>query len=154
DRALEAVCLKAMALEPADRYTSAQALAEDLERWLADEPVSALSEGWLARLTRWARRHRAWVRAGVSTLLAVSLASTLAAFLIRQAWLSESDARSEALRALKEEQDARRREATQRRAAQVLAASSSLSHGLGLIKDGEVNQGMLWLARSLKEAPP
>ena len=41
DRALEAVCLKAMALKPEDRYGSCRALAEDVERWMADEPVSA-----------------------------------------------------------------------------------------------------------------
>src|SRR5262245_18901812 len=39
DRALEAVCLKAMALRPEDRYSSPKALAEDMERWMADEPV-------------------------------------------------------------------------------------------------------------------
>ena len=44
DRALEAVCLKAMALKPEDRYASCQALAEDVERWMADEPVSAWRE--------------------------------------------------------------------------------------------------------------
>ncbi len=41
DRALEAVCLKAMTTKPADRYASCPALAEDVERWAADEPVSA-----------------------------------------------------------------------------------------------------------------
>ena len=41
DRALEAVCLKAMALKPEDRYASCRALADDVERWMADEPVSA-----------------------------------------------------------------------------------------------------------------
>jgi hypothetical protein len=40
DPALEAVCLKAMALRPEDRYASPRLLAEDLERWMADEPVS------------------------------------------------------------------------------------------------------------------
>src|SRR5205807_255987 len=39
--ALEAVCLKAMALRPPDRYATAKDLAEEVERWLADEPVSA-----------------------------------------------------------------------------------------------------------------
>ena len=43
-RALEAVCLKAMATEPEDRYATARALAEDIERWLADEPVTAWRE--------------------------------------------------------------------------------------------------------------
>jgi serine/threonine protein kinase len=40
-RALEAVCLRAMAKEPDDRYPSAADLARDIQRWLADEPVSA-----------------------------------------------------------------------------------------------------------------
>ena len=44
--ALEAVCLKAMALTPEDRYASCRALAEDVERWLADEPVTAWREPW------------------------------------------------------------------------------------------------------------
>ena len=45
DRALEAVCLKAMALKPGDRYASPKALAEDVERWMADEPVTASDLG-------------------------------------------------------------------------------------------------------------
>jgi serine/threonine protein kinase len=48
DRALEAVCLKAMALRPEDRYGSCRALAEEIERWMADEPVSA----WREPITR------------------------------------------------------------------------------------------------------
>ena len=65
--ALEAICLKAMAGEPEDRYASPRALADDLERWLADEPVSALPRGDRAqRLTRWGRRHRAWALAGAA----------------------------------------------------------------------------------------
>ena len=44
DRALEAVCLKAMAMQPEDRYAVPRALAEDVERWMADEPVSAWRE--------------------------------------------------------------------------------------------------------------
>jgi eukaryotic-like serine/threonine-protein kinase len=51
--ALEAVCRKAMALRPEDRYDSALALAADVEHWLADEPVVAFRESALARLRRW-----------------------------------------------------------------------------------------------------
>jgi Flp pilus assembly protein TadD/tRNA A-37 threonylcarbamoyl transferase component Bud32 len=57
-RALEAICLKAMAREPAARYATALELAADLERWLADEPVRAYPEPVRLRLARWARRHR------------------------------------------------------------------------------------------------
>src|SRR5206468_3178820 len=52
DAALEAVCLKAMALRPEDRYASPRALADDLERWLADEPVTAYREPLRRRLAR------------------------------------------------------------------------------------------------------
>jgi serine/threonine-protein kinase len=57
-RALEAICLKAMALQPENRYATGLALAADLERWLADEPVSAYAEPWSVRATRWLRMHR------------------------------------------------------------------------------------------------
>ena len=59
DRALEAVCLKAMALRPEDRYTSPRLLAEDIERWMADEPVSACREPWSRKLMRRLTRQRA-----------------------------------------------------------------------------------------------
>ncbi|MGE3819162.1 MAG: tetratricopeptide repeat protein, partial [Isosphaeraceae bacterium] len=58
-KALEAVCLKAMAQAPEDRYPTASALAEDLRRWLAGEPVSALAEPIPRRMLRWFDRHRA-----------------------------------------------------------------------------------------------
>jgi serine/threonine-protein kinase len=70
--ALEAICLKAMALRPAERYDSPLALADDLEHWLADEPVGAYREPLPARLGRWRRRHRALV-AGLTAAALVAL---------------------------------------------------------------------------------
>jgi tetratricopeptide (TPR) repeat protein len=70
DRALEAVCLKAMSLRPEDRYGSCRPLAEDIERWMADEPVSAWCEPLSARARRWARRHRTRVTGATAALLA------------------------------------------------------------------------------------
>jgi serine/threonine protein kinase/Flp pilus assembly protein TadD len=61
DGALEAVCLRALATDPAARYDSARALAEDVERWMADEPVHAWREPWWRRQRRWLVRHRALV---------------------------------------------------------------------------------------------
>ena len=55
DAALEAVCLKAMANQPGDRYPSCRALADDVERWMADEPVSAWAEPWTRKPLRWRR---------------------------------------------------------------------------------------------------
>jgi eukaryotic-like serine/threonine-protein kinase len=70
DGALEAVCLKAMATESGGRYSSCRALAEDVERWMADEPVSAWAEPWTRRLARWLSRHRTGVTAAAAFLLA------------------------------------------------------------------------------------
>lgn len=60
-KALEAVCLKAMALEPQHRYSSAKRLAEEIELWLADEPVAAYADPLSMRLSRFARKHRTLV---------------------------------------------------------------------------------------------
>src|SRR5262249_38395265 len=68
--ALAAVCLKAMALRPEDRYATALALAAEMEHWLADEPVSAYPEPWAVRAWRWLRRHPAVTAAGGVALLA------------------------------------------------------------------------------------
>ncbi len=56
-RALDAICLKAMATLPQDRYATAGELARDLELWLADEAVSARHENYRERLIRLVRRH-------------------------------------------------------------------------------------------------
>jgi serine/threonine-protein kinase len=75
DAALQAVCLKAMAHKPEDRYTTPRLLADDVERWMADEPVSAWREPMLRLLLRWLTRHRTGVTAAGAALL-VALAGT------------------------------------------------------------------------------
>ncbi|HEY2253835.1 MAG TPA: serine/threonine-protein kinase, partial [Planctomycetaceae bacterium] len=81
---LEAVCLKAMALDPEQRYASARALVDDLEHWLADEPVSAYREPMSRRLARVARRHRVWTQATATALVVVAIVSALATYVTHQ----------------------------------------------------------------------
>jgi serine/threonine protein kinase/tetratricopeptide (TPR) repeat protein len=69
DPALEAVCKKAMATKPDDRYGSVRALIEDVERWMADEPVSAWRQPLSRRVQRWARRNRSLVTAAAAAVL-------------------------------------------------------------------------------------
>jgi serine/threonine-protein kinase len=77
-RALEAVCQKAMARRPADRYPTALALAADVEHWLSDEPVTAHADAFAERLARWARSHRSLV-VGVSATILVAVITLSAA---------------------------------------------------------------------------
>ena len=93
---LEAVCLKAMALEPTARYRSVGELAQDLEHWLADEPVAAYPERRLERFGRWLRQHRTWTYAAATALVGVSLVATAAAMLIEGGRRRETAARKEA----------------------------------------------------------
>jgi serine/threonine-protein kinase len=67
---LDAVCRKAMALRPGDRYATALDLAGEVEHWLADEPVRAWKEPLRVRAGRWARRHRTWVASAAVLLVA------------------------------------------------------------------------------------
>ena len=71
--ALEAICLKAMAVSQEDRYASAKALRDDIERWLADEPVLAYAEPFTTRAARWVRRRKQWVAAAAALLVLTAL---------------------------------------------------------------------------------
>ncbi len=93
--ALEAICLKAMALEPEQRYASARALTADVERWLADEPVSAHRESLPARVRRWMRRHRALVTGGAALLMTAVVALAVSTLLIGDALRGEERARKD-----------------------------------------------------------
>ncbi len=82
DKALESVCLKALAREPEDRYATPKALADDIERWAADEPVSAWREPLSRRVRRWGRRNRTAVTAAAVAVL-VALVGTAAVLAVQ-----------------------------------------------------------------------
>jgi TolB-like protein/Tfp pilus assembly protein PilF/predicted Ser/Thr protein kinase len=73
DRDLSTICLKCLEKDPQRRYSSALALAEDLDRWLKHEPIQARRTGVFARARKWVRRNP------TSALLAASLVALAAA---------------------------------------------------------------------------
>jgi serine/threonine protein kinase/Tfp pilus assembly protein PilF len=74
DRDLSTICLKCLEKDPKRRYSSALALAEDLERWLKHEPIQARHTGVFARGSKWVRRNPARALAAAS-LIALAAAS-------------------------------------------------------------------------------
>ena len=75
-RELEAICLKAMATLPADRYQKATDLGKDLENWLDGEPISVVPDHVFRKSERWLRKHAKGVIASL-LLLGLTTAALL-----------------------------------------------------------------------------
>ncbi len=139
---LEAVCLKCLEVEPGRRYGSAEALAEELERWLdgravLTRPPAAWEWAW-----KWARRRK-----DAASLLAVSLLLVLIGTpLLAWMWRQE--------RAAKKEEAAARREAQAQAAASALTVAHSMLDRGGAGDSPELGAALLWFARGLVLAPP
>ena len=95
-RDLETIVLKAIAKDPQGRYPSADALGEDLRRFLADEPIRARRVSWAGRLLRWGRRNKA-----IASLLVSVVVTLVVGFAVSTAQWIRADrhaAREAALR--------------------------------------------------------
>jgi tetratricopeptide (TPR) repeat protein len=79
---LETIVLKAIAKNPAERYATAQELADDLKRFLEDKPIRARRPTLLERATKWSRRHRLVVATAVVLLVVVVIGMAISTGLI------------------------------------------------------------------------
>jgi WD40 repeat protein len=118
DRDLETVALKCLQKEPAKRYGSAEALADDLDRWLRGEPITARRSGAAERAAKWARR-----RPAVAALLAAVAAVTFCGLAATTALWRRAERERDAA-----ERD-RAEAVTQRRSAEEAQARASASAG-------------------------
>lgn len=100
---LETIILKATEKNPAERYATAQELADDLERFLKDEPIRARRTTLTGRLRKWARRHQpiVWSAAISAVVLLVLAVATLA---VSNVWVTLE--RNQKDNALKEKDEA------------------------------------------------
>jgi WD40 repeat protein/serine/threonine protein kinase len=135
DYDLETICLKCLQKEPSKRYPTATSLAEDLERFLAGEPIQARRVGPGERLVRWCKRQPALAGAIISAavlLIAVTGISTW--FGIYQSQKAEESRKDKA-------------------AIEAALTELRLEKGLALCEGHDEAFGMIWLAHSLKNAP-
>jgi WD40 repeat protein len=117
NRDLEIICLKCLQKEPAGRHASAEALANELDRWLAGEPILSRPASSAERLARWARRRPALAAALGALAMAVVLGAAGVAIQWRRATEMSRQRQSE------------------RYAADLQVASQALaSHDLGLAR--------------------
>ncbi len=98
DRDLETICLKCLEKSPSRRYGSAEALADDLDRWLAHEPIQARRSSAVWWVAKWVQRKPAL--AAAVALLHLVAGGGLAAVLVQ--WHRAQDAEIEALDQLRE----------------------------------------------------
>jgi WD40 repeat protein/serine/threonine protein kinase len=164
---LDAIVLKALQKERADRYPSAGALAADLMRHLQNEPVEARPPGWMGRMKKRLRRHRA---ATVATL-AVAAALGLGGW---AAWQQAREARrqkvaAEIARTENQRQAAAQALAQETARQQALAAAAAeaarqqaeaqarsradLASGVQRLQEGQWQEGLAYLGRALRADP-
>jgi serine/threonine protein kinase len=160
-RDLETVVLRCLAKDPAERYTSAEVLAEDVRRFLADRPILARRSSLAERTWRWCRRNpavAALTALMVTMLVAVAVGSTVTAVRIAADGRALANARDEADRNAAGVEQARQKEAGQRKRAEEIAAESRqrlarlcLANGERLRDDGDGLGALVWFAEALKD---
>lgn len=91
---LDTIVAKALKKVPAERYANAAALADDLKRWLAHEPIAARPDSRLYVLNRFLRRHRTAVGAGVVATLALLGLTGLSVLQAQRATAAEQQAQA------------------------------------------------------------
>ncbi len=143
-RDLATVCLKCLAKEPAQRYATALALAEDLEHFARGEPVRARPVTTPEALWRWARR-----RPKIAALLGALLLAFVLGFAgVTWQWREAEAARQHTEEARQNTESARRGETSALARATATVIDLYTNTGLAAAKENDPTRAALWFARA------
>jgi WD40 repeat protein/serine/threonine protein kinase len=147
-RDLNTICLKCLQKNPRQRYTSAQELADDLQRFLDHKPIQARPTTTWERGRKWVRRHPS-----IAVLTALLVLTVVLGFsLVAWQWRRAEEKADEAIEAGKIAQEREEREKEARLQVQRFVARNALSEGVNLCENGEMARGLLWMVRALEMA--
>ncbi len=155
-RDLETIVLKAIDKAPEARYATAEAMAEDLRRFLADEPIKARQVSTSERYWRWARRNPVIAILGgalTAVLVAVTIGSLVAASQFQTIAWNESLANRRSQLDRKDAVEARRQATEERDRSLRFSSGLALEKGIALGEEGRADHGLLWMLEALKTAP-
>ncbi len=155
-RDLETILLKSIEKDPRRRYASADAMGDDLRRFLAGEPIRARQVGEFERVWKWARR-----RPAIAGLILLAVASMLAGTGVAAAFAVHANERAEAARIAEfrsrasegAAQTARGQAIIERDTSRRLSANLAVDRGIALAEDGQPELGMHWMLEGLKTTP-
>jgi WD40 repeat protein/tetratricopeptide (TPR) repeat protein len=141
-RDLVTICTRCLEREPGRRYASAEALADDLRRYLRGEPIQARPIGELERLWKWARRHKALAAALAAVTLILAAGTAVSTYFAVVANRRAGEAQQK-------EADAQ----TARREAEDQAARADFARGYDLATQGDGARGLHTMLAALRRTP-
>lgn len=149
DRELAFICLKCLEKEPARRYESAAALAEELQRWIEGRPIEARPTSQIVRLIKWSRRRPAIASLSVFSILA--LFAFIVLLLVSRSRIEERRLFAEAQKQLADE--AANREQLEKNRLHQLLNRLDFDHAGKQLQSGETAEAFAYLAHLVRENP-
>ncbi len=147
-RDLETIIAKASAREPAGRYATAAALAEDLKRFVEDRPIRARRVSPVERLARWCRRNP-WIAGSMGVAATALVAAVIVALLYAVEQAHRADDRT---RYAQEQTKAAASYKAALSESNLRLAILDFERGRIAFEKGQVGEGMLWTVESLRMA--